>query len=117
MGRFASAPAGRCGFAPELKYAAWDALTYNQLNAYPMVAAAAWKPAASPIAVGSLNVWNPIAESASCRYVERNAVNAVGTPPTNAVCVTRPYLVRYVTREYEPAGVESAVLGVHALSW
>src|ERR1051325_4682558 len=74
------------------------------------------KPAASAMLAGSLNIWNPIAESASCRSVERSAVNAVGAPPTSPRQVTSPYLVRYVTRRYDPAGVGSAVFGVHALS-
>src|SRR5262245_38873649 len=74
-------------------------------------------PAASAIADGSLNIWKPIAESASWRYVERSEVNAVGTPPTRPVYETSPYLVRYVMSEYEPAGVESARFGLHESSW
>jgi hypothetical protein len=47
-----------------------------------MLLAEVMKAAASPICAGSLNIWKPIAESASCRYVERSVVKAVGTPPT-----------------------------------
>src|SRR5688572_1354879 len=71
VGRFGLAPALRTGLSPELKYAVSLALTKNQLNAYPTSAAAVRNALAELIAAGSLNAWNPIAESASCRYVER----------------------------------------------
>jgi hypothetical protein len=48
------------------------------LNAYPTLAAEFRNASVEPIAAGSSNIWNPIAESASCRYVERSWVNATG---------------------------------------
>ncbi len=58
-----------------------------------------------------MNIWKPIAESASCRYVERRVVNATGAPPTVPRQLTRPYLVRLTTSWYEPAAVQSAAVG------
>ena len=44
-------------------------------------------------------------------------MNAVGAPPTRPRQVTRPYLVRCMVSRYEPAAVESAVVGFHELVW